>query len=145
GRYTAAELGQLAALASVADQTPEGKSIVDLYQRQPHGNGVGTASAAAIRFGAGAPAGSRFVEFTAQTRMSGIDLPDGQRIRKGAVDAVLRHVKHEGGTVPEGLQPQVDAVASQGATPLLVCEGSRLAGMVVLEDILKPGMRERFE
>jgi K+-transporting ATPase ATPase B chain len=134
GEYTATELGRLAALASYADQTPEGKSIVDLFNRLAEG-----------RVRAEAPQGSRFVEFTAQTRMSGIDLPDGQRIRKGAVDAVMRHIKHEGGTVPEGLQPQVDAVASQGATPLLVCEGSRLAGMVVLEDILKPGMRERFE
>jgi K+-transporting ATPase ATPase B chain len=134
GEYTAIELGRLAALASYADQTPEGKSIVDLFHRLSEG-----------RTRAESPTGSRFVEFTAQTRMSGIDLPDGQHIRKGAVDAVLRHVKHEGGTVPEGLQAQVDAVATQGATPLLVCEGSRLAGMVVLEDILKPGMRERFE
>jgi K+-transporting ATPase ATPase B chain len=145
GRHTAAELGQLAALASVADQTPEGKSIVDLYQRQPPANGGGAPSAAAIRFGAGAPDGSRFVEFTAQTRMSGIDLPDGRQIRKGAVDAVLRYARHEGGSIPDRLQQSVDDVASKGATPLLVCEGSRIAGMVVLEDILKPGMRDRFE
>jgi K+-transporting ATPase ATPase B chain len=135
GEFAATEVGHLAALASAADQTPEGKSIVDLYRRTAEGGGsVGVL-----------PAGARFVEFTAQTRMSGIDLPDGRVIRKGAADAVLRHVQQQGGSVPPRLQEQVDSVASQGATPLLVCEGSRIAGMVVLEDILKPGIRERFE
>src|SRR5262249_23168147 len=87
----------------------------------------------------------RFIEFTAQTRMSGIDLPDGRCIRKGAPDTVLRHLRHERGHIPDGVQAQVDAVASRGATPLLVCENNRLAGLVVLEDILKPGMKDRFE
>ena len=91
------------------------------------------------------PPGARFVEFTAQTRMSGVDLPDGRQIRKGAADAVIRHVQQNNGQLPDRLQEQVDAVASQGATPLLVCEGNQLAGLVVLEDILKPGMRDRFE
>jgi K+-transporting ATPase ATPase B chain len=134
GDFAAAEVGHLAALASVADQTPEGKSIVDLYRRDAKG---------------GAPAamqqGARFVEFTAQTRMSGVDLPDGRNIRKGAADAVIRHVEAANGTVPTGTGEQVDIVASQGATPLLVCEGNRIAGLVVLEDILKPGIAERFE
>src|SRR5262249_27413110 len=92
-----------------------------------------------------APAGARFVAFTAQTRMSGVDLPDGRAIRKGAADAVVRYVQGQGGTMPSGWKEQVDAVASQGATPLLVCEGSRVAGVVVLEAILKPGIRDRFE
>ena len=92
------------------------------------------------------PAGARFVEFTAQTRMSGVDLPDGQVIRKGAPDAVIKHVVQQGGTGRRtACDEQVDAVASKGATPLLVCEGNRIVGMVVLEDILKPGIRERFE
>jgi K+-transporting ATPase ATPase B chain len=91
------------------------------------------------------PPGAQFVLFTAQTRMSGIDLPDGRRIRKGAAEAVCRYVRQDGGQVPDGTQQQVDAVASKGATPLLVCEGNRIAGMVVLEDILKPGIAERFE
>jgi K+-transporting ATPase ATPase B chain len=129
---TAAELGQLAALASLADETPEGKSIVELYQK----------SAAGLLT---APAGSRFSAFTAQTRMSGVDLPDGRRVRKGASDAIIRHVKASNGRLPGDLQPQVDSVASRGATPLVVCEGSKVIGVVVLEDILKPGMRERFE
>ncbi len=77
--------------------------------------------------------------------MSGVDLPDGRCIRKGASDAVIRYVKANGGEPPAGWKEQVDAIAAQGATPLLVCEGSRLAGMVVLEDILKPGISERFE
>ena len=77
--------------------------------------------------------------------MSGIDLPDGRRIRKGASDAMIRHVKQNNGLLPERMQEEVDAVASHGTTPLLVCEGNNMAGMVVLEDILKPGMRERVQ
>jgi K+-transporting ATPase ATPase B chain len=132
---SAADVGHLAALASSADQTPEGKSIVELYRRAAEG-----ASPAAC-----VPPGARFIEFTAQTRMSGIDLPDGRIIRKGAADAVVRFVQQQGGTLPPRMQEQVDEAASQGATPLLVCEGKRIAGMVVLEDILKPGISERFE
>jgi K+-transporting ATPase ATPase B chain len=134
GEDSAAAVGQLASLASVADQTPEGKSIVELHQKTSEG-----------RQPADVPSGARFVEFTAQTRMSGIDLPDGRSIRKGAADAVLRHIRQGNGRLPGNVQAQVDAVAARGATPLLVCEGSRLAGMVVLEDVLKPGMRDRFE
>ena len=130
---SAAEVGRLAALASAADPTPEGKSIVDLYRRLP---GAAPWSP---------PVGGRAVAFTAQTRMSGVDLADGPVIRKGASDAVLRYVQAQGGTPPPRLQEQVDAVASQGATPLLVAEGNRIVGLVVLEDVLKPGIRERFD
>src|SRR5205814_1069502 len=91
------------------------------------------------------PDDARFVAFTAQTRMSGIDLPDGRSIRKGAPDSLIQHIRLQKGQVPECCQEQVDAVASKGATPLLVCEGSRIAGLIVLEDILKPGIRDRFE
>jgi K+-transporting ATPase ATPase B chain len=77
--------------------------------------------------------------------MSGIDLADGKQIRKGAADAVIRHIQRCQGQVPDRLQAHVDAVASKGATPLVVAEGNRVAGLVVLEDILKPGMRDRFE
>jgi K+-transporting ATPase ATPase B chain len=134
GNLSAGIVSETAALASLADQTPEGKSILDLHQRSGNGS-VGTL----------APDGARFVEFTAQTRMSGVDLADGRRIRKGAPDAVIRHVQNERGQMPERVQEQVDAVASKGATPLLVADGNRMIGMVVLEDILKPGMRDRFE
>ena len=141
--YSAVELGRLAALASYADATPEGKSIVELY----HNNvalGAGGARSA-MTLDEAVPAGSQFVAFTAQTRMSGLDLSDGRAIRKGAPDAVLRYVAQNNGGIPDRLQSQVDEVASRGATPLLVCEGSKLAGVVVLEDILKPGMKDRFE
>ena len=136
--FTASELGRLAAMASFADQTPEGKSIVELYHKasdhapsSPLDNSV--------------PAGAQFVAFTAQTRMSGLDLADGKRIRKGAPDSVIRYVSEGNGHLPHQLQQLIDKVASRGATPLLVSEGSKVAGMVVLEDILKPGMKDRFE
>jgi K+-transporting ATPase ATPase B chain len=129
----ATEVGHLAALASAADETPEGKSIIDLHRRA-----------------AGAPAavpppGSRFVAFTAQTRMSGVNLPDGRAIRTGAADAVVRYVRAQGGTPPLLLDEQVNAVAGQGSTPLLIADGDKVVGLVVLEDVLKPGIRERFE
>jgi K+-transporting ATPase ATPase B chain len=127
----ATEVGQLAALASAADETPEGRSIVELYRQQ------GGQSPQP-------PSGARFVAFTAQTRMSGVDLPDGRQLRKGASDAVVKHAVAAGGTPPASLKEQVDAVASQGATPLLLCQGNEILGLVVLEDILKPGIRERF-
>jgi potassium-transporting ATPase ATP-binding subunit len=133
GNFTASEVGRLASLASFADQTPEGKSIVALFTKLHQ------------TLTAEIPPNARFVEFSATTRMSGIDLPDGRRIRKGAPDAILRYVQHEQGAIPRGMEEQVAAVASGGATPLLVCEGNRVAGLVVLEDILKPGMSERFE
>jgi potassium-transporting ATPase ATP-binding subunit len=129
----ATEVGHLAALASAADETPEGKSIVELHRRTP-------GAVAAVP-----PPGARFISFTAQTRMSGVDLPDGRSIRKGASDAVLKHIKAQGGTPPLLLDEQVNAVAGQGSTPLLIADGNRIIGMVVLEDILKPGIKERFE
>jgi K+-transporting ATPase ATPase B chain len=145
GDYAAPQLARLAALASFADQTPEGKSILDLAAQSLNG-APGRPELSSLRsWRDEIPTEARFVEFTAQTRMSGIDLPDGRRVRKGAAEAVVHHVRHQGGSLPERLQSQVDSVASKGATPLLVCEGNRLAGMVVLEDILKPGIHDRFE
>jgi K+-transporting ATPase ATPase B chain len=132
GELAAAEVGFLAALASAADETPEGKSIVELYRQAPGSQPIN-------------PGRANFVPFTAQTRMSGVDLPDGRAIRKGASDAVARYVGGLGGSMPDGWQDQVNAVAGQGATPLLVADGKLVAGMVVLEDVLKPGIAERFE
>ncbi|HXY35814.1 MAG TPA: potassium-transporting ATPase subunit KdpB [Planctomycetaceae bacterium] len=142
GDFTAAEVGQLAATASIADQTPEGKSVVELYRTLA---ADGTSKLRAASMEALVLSGSRFIEFTAQTRMSGVDLPDGRRIRKGAPDAMVRYVQEQCGTVPPQMQSQVDSVAARGATPLLVCDENRLAGLIVLEDVLKPGMRDRFE
>jgi K+-transporting ATPase ATPase B chain len=135
GNYSAADLGRLAALASYADQTPEGKSIVELHARSADGS----------MWREDVPPHAHFVEFTAQTRMSGVDLPGGRQVRKGAPDAVIRHVQQGNGHLPAGVQEQVDEVASRGATPLLVCEGREIVGLVVLEDVLKPGIRDRFE
>jgi K+-transporting ATPase ATPase B chain len=125
------ELARLAALASLADATPEGKSIVELARREYH-------------LELEAPAGSRFVEFTAQTRASGIDLPDGRIIRKGAPNTIASAAEQAGCPVPEGYQQTVDAIASGGATPLGVADGATIIGIIKLEDILKPGIRERF-
>jgi K+-transporting ATPase ATPase B chain len=135
GEYSAVEVGRLAAMASASDDTPEGKSIVDLFRRMP---GVNASSAEP-------PTGATFVPFSAQTRMSGIDVPNGVSIRKGAIDAILKHIHQNQGSVRDAIQEQARLAAAQGATPLLVCEGNRIAGMVVLEDILKPGIRERFD
>jgi potassium-transporting ATPase ATP-binding subunit len=134
GNYTAQQLGRLAALASVADTTPEGKTIVKL-----HFDRGGTPVSVT------APNGSQFIAFSAQTRMSGIDLPDGRQIRKGAVDAVERFVERHSGALPAELQVTVEAIAAQGATPLVVAEDSKIAGVVVLSDILKTGISERLE
>ena len=125
------QLARLAGLASMADSTPEGKSILDLARPVTAIDGE-------------VPAGSLFIEFTAQTRMSGVDLPDGTRIRKGAPDTVARYIQDQGGVIPQGYQPTVDSIASRGATPLAVTENDRLVGVVKLEDILKQGIRERF-
>ena len=132
GGYSEADLGKLAALASASDDTPEGKSIVRAYEQQQ-------------KTTTKTPHESRFIPFTAQTRMSGIDIPDGRRIRKGAPDSIVKLVKSQQGSIPPELQPMVDGVASKGATPLLVTEDNKIAGVVVLEDILKPAMKQRFE
>ncbi len=134
GNHTALELGRLAAMASIADDTPEGKTIVKLYYDRGGKPGDLTI-----------PKGTEFIPFSAQTRMSGIDLPDGTVIRKGAPDAVLKFVKTQPGSAPVELQKTIDSIASQGATPLLVAEGRTIAGVVVLSDILKAGISERLE
>jgi K+-transporting ATPase ATPase B chain len=134
GRYTPIELGRLATFASIADETPEGKTIVKLYFDR--GGAPGDVST---------PRGAEFINFSAQTRMSGIDLPDGRKIRKGAADAVIRFVEKQSGKIPPELQATVDSIASQGATPLVVADGSSIAGVVVLADILKTGISERLE
>ena len=132
GKYSANDVGRLSALASAADETPEGKSIISLFEKQ-------TGSRVNV------PPGAQFVPFTAQTRMSGINLPDGWRIRKGASDAIMQFIGGSHGSEPSDLSAIVQKVASKGATPLVVADGADIAGVVVLEDILKPHMNERFE
>src|ERR1700691_1837316 len=132
--YSQLSLALLAALSSAGDEAPEGKSIVTTAQ-------VVGVSARELN----APTKAEFIPFSAQTRMSGVDFPDGRCIRKGAADAVIAFVKEKGGEIPIDLRQAVDAIASKGATPLGVAENSKIIGLVALEDILKPGMQERFE
>ena len=131
--FSAADVGRLAAIASVADETPEGKTIKSKAQEATRQTTLSV------------PDGAEFVPFTAQTRMSGVNLPDGSEIRKGASDAIVKYVKDQNGSVPAELGQIVDSVASKGATPLVVAEGLHIVGVVVLEDVLKPAMSERFD
>jgi potassium-transporting ATPase ATP-binding subunit len=133
GNVTENELMRLAALASVSDQTPEGRSIVAAYAQIDQS------------ITAAAPMGAEFVPFSAQLRMSGVNLPGGVQIRKGAPDAIARYVQTVGGVVPSALEGIVAKVGARGATPLVVAEGAKVAGVVALEDVLKPGIRERME
>jgi K+-transporting ATPase ATPase B chain len=135
GRYTASDVARLASLASAADQTPEGKSIKTKAKEL-----VTIGQLPLI-----VPDDAEFVPFTAQTRMSGINLPNGSKIRKGASDAIVKLIQDQNAGVPPELDPLVQSVASKGATPLVVAEDSHVVGVVVLEDVLKPAMSERFE
>jgi K+-transporting ATPase ATPase B chain len=123
------ELAEHAALASIPDETPEGKSIVELGKK--------------LGIDAELPEGAAFVPFTAKTRMSGVDAGE-LTVRKGASDAVIKHVHVLGGSIPEELKIIVDGVAGAGGTPLVVAVGPKVLGVVYLKDTVKPGMRERF-
>lgn len=127
------QLADAAQLASLADETPEGRSIVVLAKQKFN-----------LREREVEKLGAQFVHFTAQTRMSGVDLGDGRSIRKGAAEAVRRHVEALGGHFPPDLQQMVDDAARRGSTPLVVAEGSHALGVVELKDIVKGGIKERF-
>ncbi|MCX1025587.1 potassium-transporting ATPase subunit KdpB [Escherichia coli] len=125
-------LADAAQLASLADETPEGRSIVILAKQRFNLRERDVQSLHAT-----------FVPFTAQSRMSGINI-DNRMIRKGSVDAIRRHVEANGGHFPTDVDQKVDQVARQGATPLVVVEGSRVLGVIALKDIVKGGIKERF-
>jgi len=127
------QLADAAQLASLADETPEGRSIVVLAKQQFK-----------LRERDVEKLGAQFVHFTAQTRMSGVDLGDGRSIRKGAAEAVRRHVEALGGQFPAELQQAVEEVSRRGSTPLVVADGSHALGVVELKDIVKGGIKERF-
>ena len=129
---TAKSLADAAQLASLADETPEGRSIVVLAKKE---FGIRERDIKAL--------GARFIPFTARSRMSGVDL-NGREIRKGAADAIGAYVRAKGGRFPEEVQSIVTGVAMQGSTPLVVVEGSQVLGVVRLSDIVKGGIRERF-
>ena len=125
------ELAEAAQMASLADETPEGRSIVVLAKqygfRERHFDPT-----------------ARFVPFSAETRMSGVDL-DGMRLRKGAGDAIIDFVSAEGGQAPQELRAEVDRIAREGGTPLAVARDNQVLGVVYLKDVVKEGMRHRFD
>jgi len=127
------ELAEAAQWASLLDETPEGRSIVVLAKEKYQ-----------LRADAPAPHEAEFVPFSAQTRMSGVNFKDGRKLRKGAVAALREYVESLGGRFPEECQTAADSVAKAGATPLAVCEGNRVLGVVTLKDVVKGGIKERF-
>jgi K+-transporting ATPase ATPase B chain len=127
------ELADAAQLSSLSDETPEGRSIVVLAKSKYGLRGRELASHEA-----------HFIAFSAQTRMSGVDI-DGRSIRKGAVDAVASYIMSEGGMVPLELKSVVERISNSGGTPLAVADHNRALGVIHLKDIVKGGMRERFE
>ncbi|MBT2767513.1 potassium-transporting ATPase subunit KdpB [Stenotrophomonas sp. ISL-67] len=143
----ATQLREAALLSSLADPTPEGKSVVRLAREQ------GCVAAEPDRDDNAGPAAKirtsmfgvpTYLAFSAQTRMSGVDLDGGRRIRKGAAAAITAYVRELGGTVPAELAGRVEQVARNGATPLVICEGRYILGVIELSDVVKHGMREKF-
>ncbi|MGB5158455.1 potassium-transporting ATPase subunit KdpB [Desulfobacterium sp. N47] len=130
---TKEQIAEAAMCASFGDRTPEGKSIVAL------GEDI---------LGDKAPLENRdstIIEFSAQTRLSGLDLPDGRSYRKGTTDAIQAYVREQGGSLPENLPQLVDQVARQGKTPIVVAEAKSILGVIALSDVLKPAIRDRFD
>ncbi|MCM3747223.1 potassium-transporting ATPase subunit KdpB [Paenibacillus pasadenensis] len=124
-------VAEWAVISSLKDETPEGRSVLELARKQ----GLPVPSSAE----------GEWIEFRAETRMSGIDLADGRSVRKGSVDAVKKWVSAQGGAIPSDLDAQSDAVASAGGTPLAVAADDKIYGVIYLKDTVKPGMRERFD
>ncbi|WP_308637918.1 potassium-transporting ATPase subunit KdpB [Paenibacillus silvisoli] len=126
------EVTFIALQASVKDETPEGRSIVELAGKQGE------------TWAANEYAGAEIVEFTAETRMSGLDLPNGTHIRKGAVDAIKKYVGAQGGSIPTDLDEITNRISKAGGTPLAVAVNNRIYGVIYLKDTVKPGLKERF-
>lgn len=122
---------EICVLSSLADDTPEGKSIVELAGRE-------ATQKLSIE-------GATMIKFTAETRCSGVDLPGDRRIRKGAYDAIKRLTEHAGYAFPDETAERVRQISSNGGTPLVVSEDEKVVGVIELQDIIKPGISERFE
>jgi len=129
---TEEEVARWAAISSVSDQTSEGKSILELYEKQ-------------FQIKVHAETEQKFIPFSAHTRMSGVDLCDGKKIRKGAPSSILTWVTQQGGTLPQGLDSLIERVARQGATPLAIAVDHAILGLVILEDVLKPKIHEKIQ
>lgn len=126
------ELTEMAVVTSLFDETPEGRSVVELARKQGFTSDTSNYESGEI------------VPFTAEERMSGINL-DGQHYRKGAVDSIIKFVEKQAGEIPEDLKKKSDGIAKKGGTPLAVCMNDRIYGLIYLKDTVKPGMRERFD
>lgn len=130
--HTIEEVAQVCLAASLFDETPEGRSIVALAEKLQAKVSFNTQNAEGV-------------EFSAKTRMSGTDLPDGKQVRKGAVDSIKGFVRSRGGNIPDELDAAYEKVSHLGGTPLAVCQDGELYGVIYLKDIVKPGLRERFD
>ncbi|MGA7932784.1 MAG: potassium-transporting ATPase subunit KdpB, partial [Kovacikia sp.] len=130
--HTTQEVAQVALAASVFDETPEGKSIIRLAEKYQTD----------VNFSLNDAEG---VEFSARTRMSGTNLPGGKEVRKGAVDAIKGFVRSRSGSVPDTLDEAYERVSRLGGTPLAVCQNGDIYGVIYLKDIVKPGLKERFD
>lgn len=128
-----AELNRVAVHSSLHDETPEGRSVIELAKK------AGLSDKELEK------TGTVGIEFTAETRMSGTDFSDGRQIRKGAADSIRQYIQQQGGKVPEDLESITNEVAIAGGTPLVVAEGNCVLGVIYLKDTVKPGMRERFD
>jgi potassium-transporting ATPase ATP-binding subunit len=129
-----AALAEMAQLSSLADETPEGRSIVILAKEKY-----------ALRGRSLADLKAAFVPFTAKTRMSGLDFEGGRSVRKGAADAVDAFVRSLGGAFPNAVRQDVASIGGEGGTPLVVADGARVMGTIYLKDVVKGGMKERFD
>ncbi|MBS9804234.1 potassium-transporting ATPase subunit KdpB [Bacillus cereus] len=133
GNETIEKVGKWAAISSVLDETPEGRSVIEYVQGK------------SISYNRELAEQGEFVPFKAETRMSGVDLQDGTKVRKGAVGAVIEWVGSQGGTIPKDVNQKADFISKEGGTPLVVAVDDRIYGLIYLKDTVKPGMRERFE
>lgn len=133
GKETEADVARWAAVSSGLDETPEGRSVIELVKKLGHPYDSTLAGA------------GDFIEFRAETRMSGMDLADGRMVRKGAVDSVKRWVSSQGGIIPADLDQKSNGIAGKGGTPLAVAVNDRIYGLIYLKDTVKPGMKERFD
>ena len=130
--HSESEVATAALVSSIFDETPEGRSIVALAERMNARVEIDRSKAEGI-------------EFSARTRMSGTNLPDGGEVRKGAVDSIKGFVRSRGGQIPADLDDAYEKVSKLGGTPLAVCQDSEIYGVIYLKDIVKPGLRERFD
>lgn len=130
--HSVEDVAQISLAASVFDETPEGKSIVALAEKYKVEAGFN-------------PSQAEGVEFSAKTKMSGTNLPNGEEVRKGAVEAIKGFVRSRGGQIPNDLDAAYERVSRLGGTPLAVCQENDIYGVIYLKDIVKPGLRERFD